>query len=234
MISMNFSKRKIFHLIFIWFSLLIMIFINIMLYVWSENGLINNLVMFISLIMMFVIIFVEKPIISDLDMKHRYHKLLESRNDSISTNCLFDLRFLDSICYKGYTLHISNEFYTIYYRIKDSLSKKSFIKTGMLELITIIHSDKIDFYADVIEQEYKKIWFNFEKEKKLNKQISIQIKKFENIDDELKNELNRIIAYKEGDNYLININCGFISSINHFYFLHSDSYSPNVYYKYAG
>ena len=103
----------------------------------------------------------------------------------------------------------------------------------MLELITIIHSDKIDFYADVIEQEYKKIWFNFEKEKKLNKQISIQIKKFENIDDELKNELNRIIAYKEGDNYLININCGFISSINHFYFLHSDSYSPNVYYKYA-
>ena len=91
----------------------------------------------------------------------------------------------------------------------------------------------MDLYDSKLEAEYKKLWQRHEKEQHLNKQVILQFRLVEKLDQKTKEDLNRIISYREGDNYLITVNCGYVLKTNKVYYLHADKYAPNAYYRYA-
>lgn len=229
--NINYGKIKFKHLIFIWVVLFSIIVLNILLYWLNDNEFFNTVILFISIIILLFTLIVEKPLIEDLDMKHRYQKLLQTSKGVTPVLPLFEQSLVPKLLSDGFTQQISNELFTIFYKITPSITRKSMIKTGVLILVTIIHKNSLDLYSELIEKEHKKIWNSYEKINRLNKQLSIQFKRFSELTEDIKNDLNRIICYKQGDNYLVNINCGYIESKKALYFLHSDSFSPNYYYQ---
>jgi hypothetical protein len=179
------------------------------------------------------VLFYCKAKISFYDLRQRYQLLLDKSKGLEKTDCQFDNQWLDSLQKHGYQSVVNGNNYAIFYSIKKSLSKKSFLKTNFIEIVSIIRNPSLDFYATEIENEFKNLWIDLEKKYRLNKQVIIHFKKFDSFDVKVKNDLDRIVSYREGDNYLININCGFFPGEKSLYYLHSDKYYPNIYYKHA-
>lgn len=229
----EYSKKKIKYLVLAWISLLVSIAIVLTMFLLHANENIIFIVIFFLLICLFFILFFFKVKISFYDMQQRYQLLLKKSLGIIKTNCRFDNDWLVFLKESNYKQFVENSMFTIFFKIEKSITKKTFIRTNLIEIITIVKNVNLGFYDDQIESEYKKIWESHEKDHRLNKQIIIQFKKYDGFNDKIKNELDRIISYKEGDNYLININCGYIEGEESLYFLHSDKYYPNTYYKYA-
>lgn len=228
-----YSKRKAQHLIMLWALFFVVVIVNIVVFLTIKSGLIKTLVLFITLVGLFILLLFEKSLISHYSLQHRYYLLLSKQEKTLKTKSDFSISWLNSLREEGFKQAVNNNKYTIFYRISKSITKRSFFKTQALEFLTIFHDNKVDLYADELENEYRTIWFTHEKENRLNKQIIIQIKKYSHFNEEVKNELDKIIMYKEGDNYLITINCGYISNEGKLYFLHSNNYHPNLYYKYT-
>ncbi|MDD3171110.1 MAG: hypothetical protein PHO86_02195 [Bacilli bacterium] len=229
----KYFRKKVYYLLLVWFSLFISIGIVILMYLLEIKEIITSLVVFFLLVYLLFMLFFCKTKITFYDMQQRYQELLKKSVGSIKTNCKFDNNWLKFLEKHNYQLFVNNSNVTIYFKIEKSLSKKTFISTSLIEIVTIIKKQELDAYTDQIEDELKKLWAIYEKEYHLNKQIIMQFKKYNNFSEDIKKELDRIISYKEGDNYLININCGYIENEAELYFLHSNEYYPNRYYKYA-
>ncbi|MBN2299661.1 MAG: hypothetical protein JXC31_00570 [Acholeplasmataceae bacterium] len=197
------------------------------------SGLVFSIVVFVLIVILFLTLFYCKSKISYYDMKQRYQLLLQSSKGLEPTTCKFDNNWLLRLKQNHYAMFLDNPNFTIYYKIEKSISKKTFIKTHVIQILTIIKNSDLDLFSNQIELEYKSLWMKFEKEYRLNKQVIIQFVKYKSFDDTIKNNLDRIISYKEGDNYMIHINCGYFIDSQSIYYLHSDTYYPNIYYKYA-
>lgn len=229
----TYAKKKIFYLLLVWGTFLVCVSIVLILYFSKVNDLVISIVIFFLFVFMFIVLFYCKTKISFYDLRQRYQLLLDQSKGPEKTNCQFDNQWLDSLQKHGYQSYVNDTNYAIFYLIKKSLSKKSFVRTNFIEIISIIRNKSLDFYATEIENVFKSLWIDLEKKHKLNKQVIIHFKKFDSFDEKVKNDLDRIISYKEGDNYLININCGFFPGEKSLYYLHSDKYYPNIYYKHA-
>lgn len=229
----QYSRKKVLYLLLLWGTLIFSGLIVLILYLAHVDELIISLVLFVLLVAVFIMLFHCKTRISFYDIQQRYQRLLSRRKGIEKTKCLFDDRWIDALALHGYKLETDQPNFAIYYKIKKSVVKKSFVQTNLLEVLCIVRDPNLDFYDQAIEAAFKKLWFRFEKDHHLNKQIILQFKKVAALDETTIENLNRIIAYKEGDNYLININCGYCPSTNSVYYLHSDQFHPNLYYKVA-
>ncbi len=227
------ARKKLHWLLLLWAAFLGSIGIIAVLFLVNVPDSVKWLGTLIALIMSLIMVFYCKPYINYYDMHHRYELLLATNIGTVETNCQFNQDWIEQFSIKGYQMHVDNELFQIWYRFKKSLARKTFIKTQLIEIVTIIKNKSIDLYDSRIEKEYKKLWQRFEKEQHLNKQIILQFKKLDDLDDKVKEDLNRIISYREGDNYLISINCGYYPQTNEVYYLHSSKFAPNAYYRYA-
>lgn len=119
-----------------------------------------------------------------------------------------------------------------YYKFVD---KTDTIISRGTTLINIIVSkiENIDFYSDnifsIIENNIK----NSLKPKKVRNQITLQFNKYKKFDEDIKQELDKIILYKTISNSITNINIGYFEENNEIYFLHPQKRYPNKYYYYA-
>ncbi len=229
----EYAKKKLFYLFFVWVTFLLSVGIALFLYVIQIDGLVFSIIVFLLILIMFFMIFYCKSKISYYDMQQRYQLLLKSSKGLEKTDCKFDNDWVMELQRNRFTQYLDKSDYTIYYNIAKSISKKTFIKTHVIEIITIVKNNNLDLFSNDIEKEYKKLWGQFEKKYHLNKQVIIQFIKYKSFNDSVKNNLDRVISYKEGDNYLIHINCGYFTDLKSIYYLHSDTYFPNAYYKYA-
>jgi len=232
-LTSNYSRKKLLYLSFVWIVLFVNVGITAILYFNNASELVLSLVIFFLLIIMMIVIFYCKSKISYFDMQQRYQILLARRKGLEKTNCRFDKDWILDFKRSNYSMYIDKPNYTIYYKITESIYKKTFVKTHIIEFVTIIKNNELDLFSDEVESFYKEIWLKSEKEYHLNKQVIIQFIKYDAFSESIMNNLNRIIAYKDKDNYLIHINCGYFPDKESIYYLHSDEYSPNAYYHYA-
>ncbi|MDD3123444.1 MAG: hypothetical protein PHC62_08045 [Candidatus Izemoplasmatales bacterium] len=229
----SYSKKLLLYLSLVWGSLIVSAAIVATLYFTNVSELIISIVIFVLFIYLFFVLLISKAKISFYDLQHRYRLLLDHSIGLENTACNFDNTWIESLLKHGYTNYLNKSDFAIYYKITKSLSKRTFIKTNVIEIICIVRNNKLDFYANEIEKEFKNLWMKFEKDNRLNKQVIIQFKKYDSYTEVIKADLDRIISYKEGDNYLVNINCGYFTENKSIYYLHSDRYYPSVYYKKA-
>ncbi len=226
-------RKKNFYLILVWASLAIVVTAIILLYQFNASELIITIVEFLSVVYMVIVVFLSRSRVAYYDMNYRYAKLLENKAGVMLTSCEFDQSWLNKLNHEGFIKYLDDDRLSIYYRIRSSLTKRIIGKSNLLEMVTIVKNNDIDFYADLINDEYKKIWEYNQKQHRLNKQVIIQFKKYKSFNETIEQDLEKIICYKEGDNYLININCGYFSDKHQLYYLHADNYAPNLYYHHG-
>lgn len=227
------ARKKAYWLLLLWAVFLASIGTIAVLFIVNIPESVRWLGTLIALIISLIMVFVCKPYINYYDMKHRYELLLSTNIGAVETTCRFNQDWLNKFSANGYRLHVDYELFQIWYRFNKSIARKTFVKMQLIEIVTVIKNKSIDLYDSRIEKEYKKLWQRFEKEQHLNKQIILQFRQVDDLDDKTKDDLNRIISYREGDNYLITVNCGYYPKTNQVYYLHSNKFSPNAYYRYA-
>lgn len=193
-----------------------------------------TLIAIIVLTTMLIIVLLLKPKITYYSMMEMYFRLLDQSIDKYRVKETFSLEWLRKLNNMGFNYSYKGDDFEILYRITKPLEKKMNNTNQVLEIVTVIKDEGYPFYSDSLDKEYKKIWIENQGRKQLSKQVILQFKKYGEYNQKKIDELDQIIAYKERKNYLITINCGYFpNEKNNFYFLHSNIFFPNRYYKHG-
>lgn len=232
--SKKYKTKKILLLMAIWLT--IIVFLTICLLLHFVAKLKDSLIIGIALAFI-IVIFIEliflKPLIIKWDMKHRLYLVLENGNKPYHTKKNFDENWLSTLVKKGYKKGYESNFLEIYYQVLKSPRKRFFKTSYYLTFITIIKNNHIGFYDKNLEENYNNIYNKLEEKKRIDQQVIIQFKKYEIFTKEIKEELDKVISYRDKGNFYISLNCGYFSLEKKIYFLHSDKYYPNFFYKKA-
>lgn len=224
-------RNKLLGVVFI--SIIVVLTTSLTLYFLRIPSVDLTLIIILLLIALLVIIFIIKPKLMYTTIQYRYLLLLSQSNKPYKVNEVFDLKWINKITLDGYSYSYKGNQVDILYKVSKPLERSAFLSNSLLEIITIFKDETLDFYDDLLHNEYKKIWDIEQAKNKISKQVIIQIKKYHEFNDDIKNDLDRIISFREGKNHLVTINCGFFEKTKSFYFLHSNTYAPSLYYKHG-
>ena len=228
-----FNKKRKQTLGFAFLSNFVVASIVILMLIFQVETTYFTLVSFLLLIGLLVVIFILKPKAMFYSMHFRYHTLLANSVNPYKVNTKFDIDWINSLIRLKFQYGAKRDHYDVLYRISKPVERSAFHSNHILEIITIIKDNQLDFYCDALNDEYKRLWIEHQAKYRISKQVIIQFKKYETFSEEIKNDLDRIIAFNEGSNYLISINCGYFEKSKSNYYLHSNNYYPNLYYKYT-
>lgn len=226
------TKRNL-YLGLLWLSLIFSLATTLLLYFLNVDMTLVTTIGLILVILNIVFLFYAKSKISFYDMKYKYFLLLSKSVAPYKVKEIFSNQFIDKLKKLDYQTFVNNDNFHVLYKITPTNNSGVLFKTSILNIVTLFKKVNLSYYDDNLENEYQKLYQTYQKKEKVNKQVIIQIKKYESFNEEIKNEIDAIISYKEKDNYLININCGYFSDKNTIYFLHSNDFYPNKYYKYG-
>lgn len=227
------KKKKLFLIMAFTLSMLLSIALVVTLYLIGVKEPNLSLISLVLLMGLIVFLLYIKPKMMGHNLYHKYLILLKKSNPPQKIKQKFDFKWIESIKKDGYSLFYQSDKYDIYIKISKILEQKIFTNNSMLEIINIIKVNEIDFYADEIHEQYKKIWIEHQAKHKINKQVILQLKKYTEYNEEVKTELDQVIVFSEKKNYLITINLGYFTNDSTLYYLHSDTYYPNLYYEHG-
>jgi cell division protein FtsL len=192
-----------------------------------------TLISFFLLIGLLVVIFILKPKLMFYAMHYRYHMLLANSNQPQKVKTKFDSEWIDNLLKLKFQYGAKHDYFDVFYRITKPIERSAFHANHILEIITVIKDNNMDFYSDQLNDEYKRLWVEHQAKYRISKQVIMQFKKYDDYHDSIKDDFDRVIAFNEGSNYFISINCGYFQNQRTLYYLHSDLFYPNLYYKYA-
>lgn len=226
------GKRK--NLLFLLGASLFMVSaVMITLVLFEANINTITLVLFILMIGLLILIFWMKPKLMYYAMQYRYHLLLANSESPYAMNAKFDSRWINRLTNDKFTFAFKDDQVDILYRISKPIEQSAFHSNHLLEMIAIIKDNEMDLYSDMLNEQYKIIWQQYQAKYRISKQVILQFKKYDSYNESIKEELDQIIAFREGINYFVTINCGYFEKEGTVYYLHADGYYPNIYYKYA-
>lgn len=214
-------------------STILVAIIVIVMSVLKVESVYITLVSFFLLIALLIVIFILKPRAMYYSMHYRYQTLLANSIRPYAIKENFDMAWIEKILRYKFQYGAKHDGFDVLYRISKPAERSAFNTNKVLEIIAVIKDNDLDFYSDAINDDYKRIWTECQEQHGISKQVIIQFKKYDQYSETIKEDLDRIISFREGSNYLITINCGYFEKENQIYFLHSDHYFPNLYYKYA-
>jgi hypothetical protein len=100
-----------------------------------------------------------------------------------------------------------------------------------LNIVILIKKSNLDFYDEKISEEINKLETSFSKKENPHKYVIVAFKTINNINDNILKELAEIVSYDMQRHYYTQINVGLAQDDKKAYFLYSEKYYPNVYYK---
>lgn len=139
-------------------------------------------------------------------------------------------RLKEEFLKRQYQVHADNEYYKILYfnKVDNTLKIKKFKK---LFLVLLIHDRKLDFFDQNLHDDIKKLEDSFSKKEFPNKYIIMAFKTYEDIKPNQMKSIGEVVSYTTGRQSYNQINVGFNQYDHKAYFLYSDKYAPNSYYK---
>ncbi|MDX1357743.1 MAG: hypothetical protein R3232_02815 [Clostridia bacterium] len=102
-----------------------------------------------------------------------------------------------------------------------------------LVFITIAKNNNFDFYGDTIDNGMQVVYMKNKKYQRINKQITLQFKKYDIIDEEANTEIESAILYHGGNQILINLSFGYQKEKTAVYCLNPNDRYPNKYVYFA-
>jgi len=229
----SFNRKRVGALIVVLASISVVAIISLILVLLKVETVYTTLITFFLLIGLLFIVFSFKPKVMYYAMQYRYHLLLANSIMPYIVNEKFNKKWIDSLIADHFVYGYKHDVVDILFKVSKPVERSAFHNNHVLEIITVIKDNSIDFYSDLLNDQYKKIWNEYQAKYRISKQVILQFKKYNSFNEEIKTDLDRVIAFREGTNYLITINCGYFEKEQTVYYLHSDTYYPNLYYKYA-
>jgi hypothetical protein len=166
-------------------------------------------------------------------MNIKYYKMLVDAEDKFNINGkIFSEHWLESICNMGFKKGEESVDFLSYFRFSSKI-KDVLISGEVLEVIIIAKNSKCDFYAGKIDQLIDSFYLNYKNSKKVKKQIIYQFKKYDELNESSKNEIERIVCYKNQRNYLISLTIGYCEKNDEIYYLCPKKDYANGFYYYA-
>lgn len=166
-------------------------------------------------------------------MKLDYYRMLKENLGLIKLNKpLFTKSFVKQFIEDGFKKAPSHPDFVLYYQFFTKLP--AIVNSGqVLVCIVLAKNENVDFYSDDLDHAINKLYETYPDRKKVRKQIVLQFKKYKQYNEDIKDEIDRIINYKVGDNYIIHITIGYFQENQQIYFLRPKKRYPNKFYYYA-
>ena len=165
-------------------------------------------------------------------MQFQFFDMIENGIEPIKVKQrIFTKNWLEQMRNDGFKLAVDQNNYVIYYQIFKKLPHLV-NANHVFFAIVIAKNEKVNFYDDEIEQEIRHIMMKEEHQHKIKKHLILQFKKFDQLDEASKDEIEQIINFKNGDYHIIHITVGFFPEDQKVYFLAPKKKYPNKYYYY--
>ncbi len=129
-----------------------------------------------------------------------------------------------------YKVHADNEDYSILY-INEVDKSLKITKIKKLKLALLIKKSKLDFFDQHLHDDIKKLEDSFSKKEFPNKYIILAFKEFNFVKDTQLKSIGEIVSYSMGKQSYNQINVGLNKFDQRAYFLYSDRFYPNAYFK---
>ncbi len=227
-----YKDKKVMWLLLLWVATFTFILAILLSLTFKLALIYSSLLYLVFAIGLFMLTAITRVKVAYFDMYHRYYLLLNCANPPVATKQLFDQNWLTKITKDDFILYYQSDSFDIYYKISPNLTRKNFAH-NILECLAIIKSKQINLHHELLDKKYSEILSTNFKKEKINQQIIYQFKTYPEYTKDIKNELDQVIIFKQKKQCLIKINCGIFLKQNLVYYLNSNKYSPNIYYKYA-
>lgn len=197
----------------------------------TEKKLSLLLVVFI---IMLVLAFWFKPRFYYYSQQIKYLKLKKFQSPAIPIkNFSLNQSFINKLTKDAYQVFIENDNYLMLHRYTQD-PDEYVIKRPMLEILVFIKDVTISYQSDHISHMINLIEEDYEKKKiKYTNYSIIEIKYSKGIDESSIKEINQVTFDIEGGRHISVINVYINQVQNEAHFLHSDLFTPNMYYNYA-
>lgn len=224
-----YGKKRNLILFFLLGMLVVIIAVFLILFF---NKIDNNLLITLSLIAItaYLILFVflrNKFLV--YDTYYQYLLMIENKKDPYKlTMKLFTARWIKKI-EETYELKVDEKEFQLYANYIKKESKPLRMKDTLV-LVVVAKMQDFNFYSTEVEKEIEML---HRAKNKIRRQIVLQFKRYDELNDEATNEIEQIINFKNNQNQMIHITAGYSDKSNELYFLEPKKRYPSKYYYYA-
>ena len=158
--------------------------------------------------------------------------LLEEEGPIKLRGRIFTASWINGLIDEGFQLANDEKDHMLFYQFTRKL--KGIPNSGDVLLTLVLAKDAdFKFYHDALDIEMKRLYEQEPKHFKTKKQIVLQFKRFDQLNDDSKDEISQIINFKNNQQYLIHITVGYFFDQNMVYFVCPKHRFPNKYYYFA-
>lgn len=231
----EFKKKRnlILFFVFISFAILVVSFAVLYFFFKVSFDLLSTIYLVLAVLDLGLILYL-KGKISFYQMNIQYLEMLTNEGGPIYIkDRIFTPSWIQKIKDEGFILAVDNSDFAIYYQFNSKL--KWIVNSGDVFLCVVIaKNEDISFYNGKIDDEIRLIYQKEPKKFKVSKQIVLQFKRYQELNEAEINEITQIIHFKNNRQYLIHLTIGYIFEKSMIYFLYPKHKYPNKYYYFAG
>lgn len=198
----------------------------------NENYQVSIAMALLLLIIIGMVLF--KPRLTYYKESLMYHRLKEKQGPHILTKQpLFSKSFFDKLIKQGFAKITENDSIILYSKyVKDR--KQFHLRRSMLIVFAFVKQETMNYQDPSIVKQINLLEDSLYKEKKRIFNYTVYVvKEGMHLTDKIQNSCDYVTFTKAGARSIININLFYEISSKSCYFLYSDAYFPNSYYRFA-
>lgn len=154
------------------------------------------------------------------------HKPLKTRNK------LFTQDWINSLIRHGYTVAEEHQDHLLLYKYHKKLEGVG-SSDHVLVFVNIAKTDDYDFYSDDVDNAMQAVYIHNKEIQKVNKQITLQFKKYDQLDEKARTDAEAAILFKAGKQRLINLTTAYSDESQSIYAMLPKKRYPNKYVYFA-
>lgn len=194
----------------------------------------NTITIFFPLLLLnAVLIIYLQPRIALYSMYYDYalmvledHKPMKTRKE------LFTQNWISGLVRDGFKVVEDHQDHILLYKYSKKLEGLA-SSDRTLVFVNIAKKESFDFYSDDIDKAMQAVYISNKEIQKVNKQITLQFKKYSHLDEKAKSEAEAAVLYRSGKQRLINLTIAYLEDIQSIYCMCPKKRYPNKYVYYA-
>lgn len=173
------------------------------------------------------------PELTLYEMYTDYAAMVSEPRDTIQTRRpLFTTAWYEHFLTADYTLAQDYQRYTLFYKYLKKLPGVANSAETLLFVIIAKHPS-LDLFGEEIDHAIQAVYLTDTRFQRVNKQIAIQFKQFDRLDDATKEEADQAIVFHAGKQRLIHLTVAYLKNTESVYTICPAKRYPNKYVYYA-
>lgn len=202
--------------------------------IWIADGNIQYVVYFSILLAMIIIISLYKTAFDRIShlaylvkIRHFQGQPLEMKH---SQN---DVLLEQKLRQMGFSRLMMDKKHQTFYKVSRDEIKNRLLKRFILEVVVLISDDVNEFYLEEVDHDIQRIQQQeLNEQRKIDRMMITQVRRFQNINDDMKDQIKEIVFVNHNGGIISTINIGLHQPSNQALLLYGDPYFPSLYYKY--